>query len=148
MTKIQAIREFATFVLNEYVTIARNRCTDNNWAMDIMNKTPRLMLPIELDLPLDESDKAFRKDFIERCPIAVEFSDVTLTILHECGHWATRAVMDIVEYDKDVALAYTDELYMTNPWEILATQWAICWLLSPVDQEQAHKFEEHYYGRD
>lgn len=147
MTKIQAIREFATFVLSEFVTIAQDRCEEGNWRMDTHNKSPRLILPMELDYPLDESDKAFRKNFIKLCPIAVEFSDVTLTILHECGHWATRSVYDAVEYSK--YRARTDEAtYFTNPWEILATQWAICWLLSPIDQKMAHRFEERYYGRD
>lgn len=146
MTKLQAIRNFVNFVTGDHVTIARDRCEDGNWAMDISNSNPRLKLPKAFDMPYDLSDRAFRKDFVERCPIAQGFSHVTLTLLHECGHWATRSVMNIIAYDTEVAKAYTQELYMQNPWEMLATQWAICWLLDPINRKQAKAFERAYFG--
>ena len=147
MTKLQAIRNFTAEVLGEYVTIARDKCEDGNWAMDISNPTPRLKLPKVLDMAHDESDKAFRRNFVERCPLAQGFSHVTLTLLHECGHWATRSVMNIIEYDKMVSLAYTQDLYMDNPWEMLATQWAICWLLCPANRKIAKAFEKEYFTK-
>ena len=150
MTKLQAIRDFTTTVLGEHVTIARDKCDCGNWAMDIDNKTPRLKLPKDLDYEADMADKAFRKDFVERCNCAKGFSHVTLTILHECGHWATRSVFDVVEYEKLAAQAYTQTLYMAIPWESLATQWAICWLLCPANRKIAKAFERSFfdYGKN
>ena len=146
MTKLQAIREFMTFVCEQPITSARDKCDFGNWAMDIANSTPRIKLPKTLDYPHDYSDIVFRKNFISLCPSAKGFSHITLTILHECGHWATRSVMDIVEYDKLASVAYTQEMYMANPWEMLATQWAVCWLCSPSNRKVAKDFERKYFG--
>lgn len=145
MTKLQAIRSFTTYVLGEYCGIARERMYDN-WGMVVNRSTPYIRIPKNLDYETDHEDIAFRENFVKRCPIAEEFSNEVLTILHECGHWATRSVMDQLEYEESISRAYTQELYMANPWEMLATQWAICWLLCPVNREQAHKFEKEYFG--
>jgi hypothetical protein len=145
MTKLQAIREFINCVSGEHVTIALERCDCGNWAMYIDSSTPRLILPKDFEYR-DELDKEFRKDFTTRCPLAKGFSDVTLTILHEFGHWFNRNVMNIVVYDAMVQ----DETanYFTNPYEVLATQWAICWLLCPANRKIAKAFEKHFFGRD
>ena len=146
MTKLQAIRKFMEFVLEEKIVIARDRFEENNYGMDIVNPIPRVKLPKSFDSTPDEVDKAFRKNFIERCPLAQGFSSITLTLLHECGHWATRSVMDMIEYDKMHWQAYTQEQYMAIPWEHLATDWAICWLYSPVNRKIAKAFEKDYFG--
>ena len=143
MTKLQAIRQFANFLANEHVTIANDRCDKGNWAMDIDNPTPRLKIPKDLTYR-DDADKEFRKDFVTRCPIATGFSDITLTILHEFGHWYNRNVMDIVVY---ADMVENDENYFSNPYEVLATQWAICWLLCPANRKIAKDFEKKYFGR-
>lgn len=143
MTRLQAIREFADFLAEEHVTIARERCHDGNWMMDIDNPTPRIIIPQDLDYS-DEDDEAFRKDFITRCPIADAFADVTLTLLHEFGHWYTRNVIDIVVYTE---IVHDIDNYFANPYEMLATQWAICWLLCPANREIAKDFENKYFGR-
>lgn len=146
MTKLQAIRHFTTFVLSEKVIIARDRFMDSNFGMGIMTESPRLKLPASLDYQPDECDKAFRKDFVERCPLARGFSSITLTLLHECGHWATRSIFDIVEYEKWDERAESQEEYMKIPWEHLATEWAICWLHSPANRKVAKAFERAYFG--
>ena len=145
MTKLQAIREFVNSLAGEHVTIARERCDCGNWAMDIDGATPRLILPKDFEYR-DELDKEFRKDFTTRCPMAKGFSDVTLTILHEFGHWFNRNVMNIVVYDAMVQ----DETanYFANPYEVLATQWAICWLLCPANRKIAKAFEKQFFGRN
>jgi hypothetical protein len=145
MTKLQAIREFINCVAGEHVTIARERCDCGNWAMDIDSSTPRLILPKDFEYR-DELDKEFRKDFTTRCPLAKGFSDVTLTILHEFGHWFNRNVVDIVVYSAMVRDETND--YFANPYEVLATQWAICWLLCPDNRKTAKAFEKHFFGRD
>ena len=147
MTKLQAIRDFTSYVLSSPVVIARDKFEDNNFAMDIANSVPRIKLPKDLNMKPDAIDKAFRKNFIEQYPSAQGFSNITITLLHECGHWATRSVMDIVEYDKMKNKAYTQRMYMDIPWEQLATMWAICWLASPVNRKIAKEFEHKYFGR-
>lgn len=146
MTKLQAIRAFMGFVLEEKVTIAKDKFVGSNFGMDIFNSTPRVKLPCSLDFKPDEYDKAFRKNFIERCPLAKGFSSITITLLHECGHWATRSIMDIVEYEKMHQKVYSQEEYMEIPWEHLATEWAICWLYSPINRKIAKEFEKNYFG--
>lgn len=142
MTRLQAIRKFGNFLAGEKIIIARDRCSEGNWAMDITNTIPRLKVPKDLDYT-DEEDRMFRADFIVRCPIAKDFSDITLTILHEFGHWYTRNVMDVIVYNE---IIQREDDYFTNPYEILATQWAICWLLCPANQQVAKSFENEYFG--
>lgn len=143
MTKLQAIREFAQMIHGGHVTINRTRFDEGNWGMDIDNSDPGLITPKDFTY-MDEKDKAFRADFIARCPLATDFSDVTLTILHEFGHWYNRKAMNIVVYDEMVK---SDDNYLANPYEVLATQWAICWLLCPVNRKIAKDFEKKFFGR-
>ena len=146
MTKLQAIRSFMTYVLEEKVTIANDKFESSNFGMDIINSTPRVKLPRNLDFKPDRCDRAFRKNFVKRCPLAQGFSSITITLLHECGHWATRSIMDIVEYEKMHSKVCSQEEYMQIPWEHLATEWAICWLYSPVNRKIAKEFEKDYFG--
>ena len=146
MTKLQAIRAFMNLVLEEKVIIAKDKFEDSNFAIGVLTDQPRLKLPRNLNFKYDEADKSFRKDFITRCPFARGFSSITLTLLHECGHWATRSVIDVVEYERMVNTAYTQEQYMAVPWEHLATEWAICWLHSPANRKIAKAFEKNYFG--
>ena len=151
MTKLQAIRGFMECVLEDKVIIARDKFNTTNFGMCIgKDKFPRLKLPYTLDFKYDEIDREFRRNFVERCPLAQGFSSITLTLLHECGHWATRSILDIVEYDKAVQKAYCMDMYMAIPWEHLATEWAICWLYSPVNRQIAKQFERAYfnYGKE
>jgi len=148
MTKLQAIREFCAFVCNDKITVARDKFSYNNWAMDIANTNPRIKTPKEFVAKPDASDKIFRKNFVERCPLANGFAHITLTLLHECGHWATRSAFDAIEYDKAVQKAYCQTMYMDIPWERLATEWAICWLQSPINRKIAKQFERKYFGKE
>lgn len=145
MTQLQAIRWFMKSVLDEPITIARDRMPVFNFGMDIINSNPRLVLPQNLNSKPDEVDKMFRQDFVTRCPLARGFSNITITLLHECGHWATRSIMDIVTYDKMKCQATGMKDYMAIPWEHLATEWAICWLSSPINRKCAKEFERKYF---
>jgi len=146
MTKLQAIRTFVSVVLEDKITIARNKL-DHNWGMALNPelKQPRLYISNALD-ERDEADKFFRKDFIERCPLAQGFASITLTLLHECGHWATRSVFDIYTYEKQYEKIESMEQYVKNPYEMLATQWAICWLQDSINRKHAKAFEKAYFG--
>lgn len=146
MTKLQAIRKFVSFVCDDKVIIIRERFEGTNFGMSISDKNPRLKIPSDLSLPSDEADKIFRKNFVERYSSAQGFANITLTLLHECGHWMTRSIADPVEYDKMVARAWSMYSYLNIPWERIATEWAICWLCSPANRKVAKAFEKEYFG--
>ena len=39
------------------------------------------------------------------------------------------------------------EKYMAIPYEMLATCWAICWLMDPDNRKEAKNFEKNFFGR-
>ena len=138
MGKITAIRNFASLVAGEYVTICRVR---DDWAMNMSTPHPRLVLPANPD-KRDEGDRLFRKDFVARCPMARGFADVTLSILHEIGHHFNREAYIFSTVDED-----DYESHFDIPYEIVATDWAIEWLQDPEHRKQAKAFEKEYFGR-
>ena len=146
MTKLQAIRWFANQITTSPVTIASQRLKDN-WGMDLnpYNKAPRLLIPADFHTN-DEMDKQFRRNIVSRCKLTQGFSNVTLAILHEYGHWETRSVFDIIAYDKIKQKCDSMEDYMANPFEHIATQWAICWLQVPQNRKLAKEFEKYFFG--
>ena len=146
MTQLQAVREFASVAIGERVTIARNRY-NNNWGMDVYNKpNPRMIVPKVIDYPPEVEDKMFRADFVRRCPFAAMFNDVTLSILHELGHWATRASVDWMR-DYEDRKGLTIEEYFTLYSERIATDWAINWLWDLEHWAIAKQFEADFMGK-
>lgn len=138
MTKLQAIRWFASEVAGEYVTIARER---DDWSISMADTKPRLILPHDLNQN-DLKDKMFRADFVKRCPMAQGFANVTLSILHELGHHFNREA--VIFADK---LEGDDmEEHLTLPHEIIATDWAINWLQNKENRKTVKKFEKIYFG--
>lgn len=136
MTKIQAIRQFASTVANEPVAIAR----DEEWAIYLNHPYPYISVPKNLSIK-DNGDKAFRRDFVSRCPMAQGFADVTLSILHEIGHHFNRDSFDESEYEGE-----EEETHFSLPCEIIATNWAIEWLQSKENRRVAKAFEKEYFG--
>ena len=147
MTKLQAIRWFSNQLVDIPITIAAKRL-DGNWAMYISpgQKNARLSIPKDFTTN-DKIDKEFRKNFVGRCKLAQGFSNVTLAMLHEFGHWETRSVFNIIAYDKFDKKVTNMQEYMQNPYEQLATQWAICWLQVPYNRRLAKEFEDYFFGR-
>jgi hypothetical protein len=146
MTKLQAIRWFASEVLREKVVIPRERL-DDNWGIvvGICATQPRLMIPKDLDKK-DSGDYTFRKDFTQRYSVAKGFASHTLTILHECGHWKTQEQIDIFTYGKRRARCKTSKDYYLMKEERIATDWAIQWLYEPEHRKLAKEFERRYFG--
>ncbi len=146
MTKLQAIRWFGNQLVDTPITIAAKRL-DSNWGMYISptQKNARLSIPKNL-ITNDKMDKEFRKNFVSRCKLARGFSSITLTILHEFGHWETRSVFNMIAYEKIDKEVTTMQEYMQNPYEQLATQWAICWLQVPSNRRLAKEFENYFFG--
>lgn len=143
MTKLQAIRWFANQALTEdKVVIARNRSA---WGMGVSLGEPRLNLPYNLN-ENDEDDKAFRVDFIKRYSPARGFANITITILHEVGHWETRMQSDMDTYGVRRDRTKNMEEFMLLKEERLATDWAIQWLYEPDHRRIAKQFEKEYFG--
>lgn len=141
MGKISEIRKFASLACGERVTIARMR---SDWAMGILSKEPRLILPYDLNQN-DKGDKLFRADFIRRCPLARGFANVTISILHEIGHWITQWDVDWEKYWEE-AEYMTGELHFLIEAEWIATNWAIAWLQNPEHRKQAKAFERRFFS--
>ena len=136
MDKIKLIRDFASLVAGERVIIPRKR---DCWSLSMADAKPRLILPPDPDQN-DEGDKAFRKDFIKRCPMAKGFANVTLSILHEIGHHFNREAYIFSDVNEDEY-----ESHFTLPYEIVATDWAIAWLQDPEHRKSAKAFERQYF---
>ena len=150
ITKLRAIRLFMNTIVGQQVIFTRERFEGSNMAMGIWDNVPRLKLPSKIDHPFDEMDKEFRRDFIKRCPMAQGFATITLELLHECGHWKTREVINSVIYNRQVEKVDNQKDYMMIPYEHLATDWAIAWLQNPANRGLAKFFERLYfhYGND
>lgn len=146
MTKLQAIRWFASKVLNEKVVIPRERL-DGNWGMVVgpFATEARLMIPKDLNAK-DYDDYTFRKDFTQRYSVAKGFANPTLTILHECGHWNTREQINVFTYCRRRARCKTSAEYYLMKEERIATDWAIQWLYEPENRKLAKEFERKYFG--
>lgn len=144
MTQLTAIRNFVELVTGVRPVIPRKR---DDWAVESEEDIMRLSVPADLFAKKD-TDHIFRADFVARCPLARGFADVTISILHECGHFATRDNFNGTVYAEQVAKAGSDQYaYQLIPYEMLATCWAICWLMDPDHRKQAKAFERDFFGR-
>ena len=148
VTKLFAIRCFVNTVLGEQIIIAKKREEDNNMAMYVNGKQPRLSLSKNLDHSSDYREKIFRADFVDRCPMAQGFANITLSLLHECGHWATRSVLSGWVYIRQCEKAENMYDYLNIPYEHLATDWAIAWLQNPDNRRLAKFFERLFFDYD
>lgn len=144
--KIAMIREFASMVVGEKVVISKERNCDNNWYMNLNSACPRLCIPKNIDSFNDDEDIIFRNDFIARCPVANMISDISLTILHECGHWMTKEYFDAEEYVQECEEVESMEEYLLIPCEFQATAWAIAWLNIEENFGKVIQFEKLYFN--
>lgn len=142
MNRIQLIREFASNIAGVRVVIPSQR---DDWGMSLSAihlGIPYLILPRNLNQN-DEGDKMFRKDFVRRCPLAQGFSNVTLSILHELGHWFhPQEYLDSDPEEYSNAIGWQ---HFALPCEIIATDWAIEWLQDPNNRKVAKKFEREFF---
>ena len=141
--RLALIRDFVELVTDVRPVIPAHR---DDWAVVGSDDSIRLTVPVSFTG--SEMDKLFRKDFVSRCPLAQGFADVTISILHEMGHFATRDNFNGDVYEKQTAEAGSDmDSYMAIPYEMLATCWAICWLMDPDNRKEAKNFEKNFFGR-
>ncbi len=100
----------------------------------------------------------FTFDFRRRCSIGKGFTGITLSLLHEMGHFATekKCKKDNPDYDRSWAIfeaqcvAKTDKelnekYYFHLPDETYATEWAIEWLKDAEHRKIAKAFERKFF---
>lgn len=97
--------------------------------------------------------KEFRQDITKRYPSAQGFASITLSLLHELGHFQT-ATLDFEDYDREIELKFigtlprclTNLFYFLLPDEQAATDWAIEWLKDPENRKKAKAFEKKFFS--
>lgn len=144
MTKLQAIRKFVEQVTEQKVIIKKSpfNCY---WGMSTTDKNPRLYIPKDYGVTKDIGDKQFRANMNSISSVTKGFSDATLTILHECGHWFNRNATDPIAY-REMTKDLSNEEYIRCPFEMVATLWAVCWLQNKDHRKWAKEFEKEYFG--
>lgn len=146
MTQLQAIRFFASYVLKQNIILTRQRMY-NNWGMVLFERTPRLCVPSDLNYKEEEDDIIFYNNFISRYNEAKNFSSITLTLLHEFGHWETQDLIDWYLDTEERDNVETMNEYINIPSEWQATEWAINWLKDNNNQIIAKQFEEYFFKK-
>lgn len=95
----------------------------------------------------------FRKHFVNLCPMAKGFADITITLLHELGHFSTN--QEIQGYDRETELNFLRQVvpkevlnyaYFMLPDEMAATLWAIEWLKDNENRKLAKAFEKKFFA--
>lgn len=141
MNKISLIKQFASKVAGTEVTIAKQR---DDWGMSLADMFhPRLILPKDLNQN-DQADKEFRINFVSRCPLAQGFANITISILHEIGHYMNPC--EFLSSDPKEYAEATGFDHFKLPCEVVATDWAIEWLQSKTNRKMAKEFERLYFG--
>lgn len=96
----------------------------------------------------------FTSNFISRCPSARGFAGITLSLLHELGHFETHFI-EFEGYNRLIELAllreqYPKEIinfaYFELPDEQAATDWAIKWLNNKENRKKAKSFEKAFFS--
>ena len=103
----------------------------------------------------DIGSREFRRNIVMRDESMKGFSNVTLSLLHELGHFETEdSVPD--GYDRFKAkkqymkwcgndIVRINMMYFSLPDEWLATQWAIDWLSDEENRKRAKQFERDFF---
>lgn len=141
MSKIDLVRQFVNTITKCNCIIAKER---DDWGMNIDERQPRLTLPHDLRQNTQE-DKEFRQFITSKCSITKGFSNVTISLLHEIGHWETRDEVDWEKYYTDRADVYGFD-YFNLEAELKATEWAITWLQDSQNRAYAKSFERMFFG--
>ena len=100
----------------------------------------------------------FTSDFRRRCSIGKGFTGITLSLLHEMGHFATeeKCKKDNPDYCRGMAIfeaqckaktnkELNEKYYFRLPDETYATEWAIEWLKDAEHRKIAKAFERKFF---
>lgn len=100
-----------------------------------------------------KGNKQFREHFVNLCPMGKGFASVTLSLLHELGHFSTN--QEIKGYDRELELKFLHKTmprevvnyaYFMLPDEMAATLWAIEWLKNKENRKLAKAFEKKFFA--
>ena len=118
------------------------------------------LVEIEYDFKTEmrnpEAVAEFRRNAVLRNPAMQGFSGLTLSLLHELGHFETaddvpedydrfEAQAKMRKYAKD-DIRKLNMMYFSLPDEWLATQWAIDWLSDEDNRKRAKQFERDFFA--
>lgn len=118
------------------------------------SESPTFRITYNLDQLSSQGQKQFRQDFVNRCPLAKGFANITLTLLHELGHLETETE-EMEEFDRELAIAMIEMfvpreernfMYFKMPDETKATDWAIQWLQNAENRKIAKAFEKKFFA--
>ncbi len=145
MAKLTKGKAFSAYVCGEYGSL--EKCFEITYNFESL---------------CDELTKDFRRDFTRRCPLAKGFADITITLLHELGHFYTdkesRKVWSIADrlrelgrlrldyWTKKIDIHQLQIAYYLFPDEKMATDWAIEWLKDPAHRKIAKAFEKKFFA--
>lgn len=97
--------------------------------------------------------RQFAQDFYSRCPMGRGFATVTLTLLHELGHFHAEQEFDgydrfeeLKRIRKNFPCIQRNFEYFKLPDEAAATNWAIEWLSYPENRKLAKRFEKKFFA--
>lgn len=105
-----------------------------------------------------KSSKVFRSYWTNKSAMLKGFSDITLSLLHELGHFETadeirktfttadRFFMMIENREKYKDCVSLNNAYFQMPDETAATEWAIKWLSNPENRKIAKAFEKKFFA--
>lgn len=98
----------------------------------------------------------FEVDFRNRCPMARGFANITLSLLHELGHfyvdlddgiqWTEEQRKRELERIRTLPRILRNLEYFKMPDENGATEWAIAWLNDPEHRKIAKAFEKKFFS--
>ena len=92
-----------------------------------------------------------RETFTSRSSMCKGFSNITLALLHELGHFSSE--QDFEDYDreteleflKSIPVEFSRKMYYLLPDEMSATDWAVEWLQNAENRKIAKRFEKNFF---
>lgn len=106
-----------------------------------------------IDQLFSKGNTQFRRHFEAICPMARGFADITISLLHELGHFSTE--QEIEGYDRRTEIDFLEKYvpkevinyaYFMLPDEMAATLWAVEWLQDAENRKIAKAFEKKFFA--
>ena len=149
MTKISKIMSNFVWTASEGHVVKCKKDSDLNFGVVVdpdyfYNQKEQFNRVIQYNLECleDEDFKYVMRDFRSRSPESKGFANITLVLLHECGHIMTWKHQGL---HKRPELYDDQEEYISQPDEVWATNWAIKWLEDEENREYAKWFEREFF---
>ena len=128
----------------------------------VITDYPLVEIGYNLDQLYEGTITSFRKHWMKKYPMIKGFSNATLAILHELGHWEmhdetcqyctwedrVNMMEEVGEKMKqgEFGVNEANELYFDFFDEAVATEWAMMWLSEPENRKIAKAFEKKFFA--